>query len=140
MANGGEPAVPSSPDAFRQGMFVLHEVYGLGQIIALSGSGTESQGDRRFRSAGGSKEIPAGRKRAPTGRNVTGWKPFVAADDDAASNRIECPHVFHDRPRAGTSQLPVVLLRPGRFADRHVDAADRLELAGMPSDRTPPCW
>ena len=82
MANGGEPAAPPPPDAFRQGMFVLHEVYGLGQIIALSGSGTESQGDRRFRSAGGPKEIPPGRKQPATGRDITRWKTFVAADDE----------------------------------------------------------
>lgn len=35
---GGETAA-TSPDVFRQGMVVLHPAYGLGQIIALSGSG-----------------------------------------------------------------------------------------------------
>lgn len=39
MANGGEAASRLAPDAFRQGMLVLHATYGLGQIIALSGSG-----------------------------------------------------------------------------------------------------
>jgi len=38
LANGGEPLPPFDPDAFRQGMVVLHAVYGLGQIVALSGS------------------------------------------------------------------------------------------------------
>jgi DNA helicase-2/ATP-dependent DNA helicase PcrA len=36
---GGESSTPASPDVFRQGMVVLHAAYGLGQIIALSGSG-----------------------------------------------------------------------------------------------------
>jgi len=56
MANGGEPAEPLAPDAFRQGMLVLHTVYGLGQIIALSGSGDKRKATVDF-------APPAGRKK-----------------------------------------------------------------------------
>jgi DNA helicase-2/ATP-dependent DNA helicase PcrA len=35
----GESSTPASPDVFRQGIVVLHAAYGLGRIIALSGSG-----------------------------------------------------------------------------------------------------
>jgi len=56
MANGGEPAAPLAPDAFRQGMLVLHTVYGLGQIIALSGSGDRRKATVDF-------APPAGRKK-----------------------------------------------------------------------------
>jgi DNA helicase-2/ATP-dependent DNA helicase PcrA len=56
MANGGEPVAPLAPDAFRQGMLVLHDVYGLGQIIALSGSGESRKATVDFAS-------PAGRKK-----------------------------------------------------------------------------
>jgi DNA helicase II / ATP-dependent DNA helicase PcrA len=56
MANGGEPRAPLTPDAFRQGMFVLHEMYGLGQIIALSGSGDHRKATVDF-------APPAGRKK-----------------------------------------------------------------------------
>ncbi len=38
LANGGQPATPADPDLFRQGMWVVDAAYGLGQIIALSGS------------------------------------------------------------------------------------------------------
>ncbi len=41
LAGGGRHA-PPAPDAFRQGAWVLHAQHGLGQIVALSGSG----GDR----------------------------------------------------------------------------------------------
>jgi DNA helicase-2/ATP-dependent DNA helicase PcrA len=40
---GGQPAPPPSPDAFQQGMVVLHPQYGLGQVVALSGSGPGRQ-------------------------------------------------------------------------------------------------
>jgi DNA helicase II / ATP-dependent DNA helicase PcrA len=56
MANGGQPATPLAPDAFRQGMLVLHESYGLGQIIALSGSGDNRKATVDFAS-------PASRKK-----------------------------------------------------------------------------
>ena len=56
LANGGETVVPPAPDAFRQGMLVLHEVYGLGQITALSGSGENRKATVDF-------APPAGRKK-----------------------------------------------------------------------------
>jgi DNA helicase-2/ATP-dependent DNA helicase PcrA len=56
MANGGEPIAPLPPDAFRQGMLVLHDVFGLGQIIALSGSGESRKATVDF-------AAPAGRKK-----------------------------------------------------------------------------
>jgi DNA helicase-2/ATP-dependent DNA helicase PcrA len=56
MANGGEPLAPLPPDAFRQGMLVLHGVYGLGQIVALSGSGAGRKATVDFLP-------PAGRKK-----------------------------------------------------------------------------
>ena len=37
---------------------------------------------------------------------------------------------IHHLPLAAHPQLPAVLLRPGRLADRHVDADDRARLAG----------
>jgi hypothetical protein len=44
LANGGKSTTPQvDPDVFRQGMWVLHGVYGLGQIIALSGVAAERQ-------------------------------------------------------------------------------------------------
>ncbi|MFZ1934104.1 MAG: UvrD-helicase domain-containing protein [Thermoguttaceae bacterium] len=52
----GETAVPPAPDAFRQGMFVLHGTYGLGQIIALSGSGENRKATVDF-------AAPIGRKK-----------------------------------------------------------------------------
>ena len=38
LANGGQPALSTDANAFSQGMWVLHATFGLGQIIALSGS------------------------------------------------------------------------------------------------------
>ena len=49
-------AAPLPPDAFRQGMLVLHADYGLGQIIALSGSGAGRKATVDF-------SPPAGRKK-----------------------------------------------------------------------------
>ncbi len=40
---GGPPPQPPNPDAFQQGMVVLHPQYGLGQVVALSGSGSGRQ-------------------------------------------------------------------------------------------------
>jgi DNA helicase II / ATP-dependent DNA helicase PcrA len=57
MANGGEPAAPPKPDAFRQGMLVLHSQYGLGQIIALSGSGDNRKATVDFSSSVGRKKF-----------------------------------------------------------------------------------
>ena len=56
LANGGEPAPPVNPDAFRQGMWVLHATYGLGQVVALSGSAARRKATVDF-------QPPAGRKR-----------------------------------------------------------------------------
>jgi DNA helicase-2/ATP-dependent DNA helicase PcrA len=39
LAAGGRPAPPVSPDSFHQGMLVRHPRYGLGRIVALSGTG-----------------------------------------------------------------------------------------------------
>ncbi len=39
LANGGQPTSPVSPDVFRQDMLVRHPQYGLGHVVALSGSG-----------------------------------------------------------------------------------------------------
>lgn len=55
LANGGK-AAPSAPDAFCQGMLVLHGTYGLGQVVALSGSGAGRKATVDF-------QPPAGRKR-----------------------------------------------------------------------------
>ncbi len=57
MAGGGEPAA-LRPDAFRQGMIVLHEVYGLGQVIALSGSGENRKATVDFAQPTGRKKLP----------------------------------------------------------------------------------
>jgi DNA helicase II / ATP-dependent DNA helicase PcrA len=57
MANGGESPAPPSPDTFRQGMLVLHAQYGLGQIIALSGSGNNRKATVDFSSSIGRKKF-----------------------------------------------------------------------------------
>jgi DNA helicase II / ATP-dependent DNA helicase PcrA len=57
MANGGESAARMAPDAFRQGMLVLHAVYGLGQIVALSGSGPGRKATVDFSSTVGRKKF-----------------------------------------------------------------------------------
>ncbi|MCD4728652.1 MAG: ATP-dependent helicase, partial [Pirellulales bacterium] len=56
LANGGQPAAPTAPDDFRQGMLVLHPVHGLGRIVAISGSGAGRKATIDFRP-------PAGRKK-----------------------------------------------------------------------------
>ena len=56
LAEGGQAARTTSPDDFRQGMIVLHPVYGLGRIAALSGGGASRRATVDFRP-------PAGRKR-----------------------------------------------------------------------------
>ena len=56
LANGGQAAPPVDPDTFCQGMWVLHATYGLGQIIALSGSASGRKATVDF-------QPPAGRKR-----------------------------------------------------------------------------
>ena len=56
LANGGQPTAPVDPEAFRQGMWVVHATYGLGQIIALSGSAARRRATVDF-------PPPAGRQR-----------------------------------------------------------------------------
>jgi len=46
------------PDAFRQGMVVLHAEYGLGKVVALGGSGGERTATVDFASAAGRKKVP----------------------------------------------------------------------------------
>jgi DNA helicase II / ATP-dependent DNA helicase PcrA len=48
LANGGAPLPPISPEEFIQGGLVRHPQYGLGRIIALSGSGAERQATVEF--------------------------------------------------------------------------------------------
>jgi DNA helicase-2/ATP-dependent DNA helicase PcrA len=60
LAAGGRPAPPASPDSFHQGMLVRHPSYGLGRIVALSGTG-------------------AGRKATVDFPRPTGRKKFVLA-------------------------------------------------------------
>ncbi len=48
LANGGAPLPPVSPEDFIQGGLVRHPQYGLGHIIALSGSGPERQATIEF--------------------------------------------------------------------------------------------
>jgi DNA helicase II / ATP-dependent DNA helicase PcrA len=55
LANGSQSAAPADPNAFRQGLWVLHATYGLGQIIALSGSAASRKATVEF-------PLPAGRK------------------------------------------------------------------------------
>jgi hypothetical protein len=43
LANGGSAIPPVSPDDFVQDALVRHPQYGLGRIVALSGSGAERQ-------------------------------------------------------------------------------------------------
>ncbi len=46
-----------SPDAFRQGMVVRHPEYGLGKVVALSGSGARRSATVVFASAAGQKKF-----------------------------------------------------------------------------------
>jgi DNA helicase II / ATP-dependent DNA helicase PcrA len=53
LANGGGPLPPVSPEEFIQGGLVRHPQYGLGRIIALSGSCLERQATVEFSSPAG---------------------------------------------------------------------------------------
>jgi DNA helicase-2/ATP-dependent DNA helicase PcrA len=53
LANGGAPLAPVSPEEFIQGSLVRHPQYGLGRIIALSGSGPERRATVEFPSPAG---------------------------------------------------------------------------------------
>lgn len=46
-----------APDAFRQGMVVRHPTYGLGKIVALSGTGIKRQATVTFASSAGQKKF-----------------------------------------------------------------------------------
>ena len=57
LANGGQPAAPPSPDVFQHGMLVLHPEFGLGRIVALSGSGLARKATVDFSSSAGRKKF-----------------------------------------------------------------------------------
>ncbi len=57
LANGGRPSPPPSPDVFQHGMLVLHPEYGLGRIVALSGSGPGRKATVDFSSSAGRKKF-----------------------------------------------------------------------------------
>src|SRR5262249_33725553 len=46
-----------SPDAFHQGMIVRHPEYGLGKVVALSGSGMKRSATVAFASSAGEKKF-----------------------------------------------------------------------------------
>jgi DNA helicase-2/ATP-dependent DNA helicase PcrA len=46
------------PDAFRQGMVVLHAEFGLGKVVALGGSGEERTATVDFATGAGRKKVP----------------------------------------------------------------------------------
>lgn len=57
MLNAGKPAPPVAPDSFHQGMVVRHPNYGLGRIVALSGSGRGRKATVDFLSPTGRKKF-----------------------------------------------------------------------------------
>ncbi len=57
LANGGRPVARTAPDDFRQGMLVVHPLYGLGRIAALSGSGAGRKATVDFRPPAGQKKF-----------------------------------------------------------------------------------
>jgi DNA helicase-2/ATP-dependent DNA helicase PcrA len=57
LANGGAPLPPVSPDDFVQGALVRHPQYGLGRIVALSGSGPQRQATVDFPPPAGQMKI-----------------------------------------------------------------------------------
>jgi len=56
LANGA-PLPPTAPDEFRQGMLVRHPRYGLGRVVALSGSGSGRKATVNFTSRAGQKKF-----------------------------------------------------------------------------------
>jgi DNA helicase II / ATP-dependent DNA helicase PcrA len=58
LANGGRGDSPVDPNSFRQGQWVLHATFGLGQIIALSGSSSTRKATIDFPPPTGRKKIP----------------------------------------------------------------------------------
>jgi DNA helicase-2/ATP-dependent DNA helicase PcrA len=57
LANGGRPAPLPSPDVFEHGMLVRHPEFGLGRIVALSGSGLQRVATVDFASRAGRKKF-----------------------------------------------------------------------------------
>jgi DNA helicase-2/ATP-dependent DNA helicase PcrA len=55
LANGGVLTPPPAPDSFQHGMLVRHPHYGLGRIVALSGSGRQRKATVDFSSSAGRK-------------------------------------------------------------------------------------
>jgi len=54
---GGGPLPPTAPDQFHQGMLVRHPQYGLGRVVALSGSGPGRKATVHFASSAGQKSF-----------------------------------------------------------------------------------
>ncbi len=54
---GGKPSPSVDPEAYHQDMLVRHPKYGLGRIVALSGSGTSRKATIDFASTGGRKRL-----------------------------------------------------------------------------------
>jgi DNA helicase II / ATP-dependent DNA helicase PcrA len=73
LANGGKIAEPVNTDAFSQGMWVLHSMYGLGRIVALSGRGARRKATVDF-------PPPTGRKRLPLAEDSL--RPVKSASSD----------------------------------------------------------
>jgi len=63
-----EPAEQISPNEFTQGMAVAHSEYGLGKIVALSGSGKNRRATVRFATAGEKRFVLAHSPLRPAGR------------------------------------------------------------------------
>ncbi len=57
-----------SPDAFAQGMAVIHPEHGLGKIVALSGAGSKRRATVRFATAGEKRFVLAHSPLRPAGR------------------------------------------------------------------------
>jgi DNA helicase-2/ATP-dependent DNA helicase PcrA len=67
---GAAPIPPSgiAPDAFVQGMTVMHPEHGPGKIVALSGSGTNRRATVKFATAGERRFVLAHSPLRPAGR------------------------------------------------------------------------
>jgi DNA helicase-2/ATP-dependent DNA helicase PcrA len=72
LAAGGRPAPPIDPDAFRQDMLVRHPEYGLGHVVALSGSGAARKATVDFPPPAGRKKLVLSKSRL---RPVKGQDP-----------------------------------------------------------------
>jgi len=63
LAAGGRPAPPVDPDAFHQDMIVRHPEYGLGHVVALSGSGAARKATVDFPPPAGRKKLVLSKSR-----------------------------------------------------------------------------